>query len=172
MEYKYCPRCGGTLKNRIIPDEDRPRLICQDCSFIFYINPTPAVAVILFNTSNEILLVKRKLEPKRGEWSLPSGFMEYNETVRDAAVREVKEETNLDIRLNGLHSVHSAFDDPEKHILLVIYFGEISGGQLKPGDDAEMAEFFPLHALPERIAFSCHLRILKQLAEKGIRKTD
>ena len=172
MIYKFCPVCGGALKNREIPEEDRARLICEDCGFIFYINPTPAVAVILFNEKDEILLVKRKYDPRKGEWSLPAGFLEYDESVRRTAVREAKEETNLDIRLTGLHSVHSAHDDPEKHVLLVIYHGEILGGELRAGDDAKEAKFYALDSLPDRIAFSCHRRVLQHLREERIKNRD
>ena len=165
MEYKYCPKCGGLLKQRLILPEDRPRLICKECDFIFYINPTPAVGVILLK-NNKIVLVKRKYEPKRGQWSLPAGFLEYDETVEQTAIREAKEETNLNIRLNELFGVYSAFDDPRKQVLLVIYRGIILDGEIKPGDDAEEVEYFSLDNLPEEIAFASHRDVLNKVRQE------
>jgi len=165
MEYKYCPKCDGLLKQRLILQEDRPRLICKECSFIFYINPTPAAGVILLK-DNKIVLVKRKYEPKRGQWSLPAGFLEYDETVQQTAIREAKEETNLDVRLNGLFGVYSAYDDPRKQVVLIVYRGEIISGDLKPGDDAEDVKFFPLDDLPEEIAFGCHRHVLNLVRQE------
>lgn len=166
MRYKYCPNCGGLLEERLIEEEIKLRLICKDCDFIFYINPTPAVAVILFNNDGEILLVKRKYEPRRNYWALPAGFLEYDETVEETAIREIKEETNLDIKLNGLFGVYSAFDDPRVQVLLVVYRGEIIDGDLKPGDDAEEVSYFSFNNLPKNIAFKCHYKILKMLRQE------
>ena len=162
MQYKYCPECGGLLEEKMIPQENRSRLICKKCSFIFYINPTPATAVILFK-DNKILLVKRKYEPQQGYWSLPAGFLEYDETAEQTAIRETKEETNLDIKLTALFGVYTSFDDPRVHVLLVVYRGEILSGELKPGDDAEEVKYYSLDKLPAKIAFSCHRKILDKL---------
>ena len=165
MQYKYCPICGGLLEEKLIELENKPRLICNDCDFIFYINPTPAAAVILFNEDDKILLIKRKYEPQRGYWSLPAGFLEYNETAEQTAIRETKEETNLNIRLSELFGVYSSFDEPQKHILVIIYRGEIIDGDLKLGDDAVEVKYFSLDDLTYDIAFSCHRKILDRLKE-------
>lgn len=165
MTFKYCPKCGGLLEQRLPQQDDRPRLICKECDFVFYINPTPAVAVILLK-NNKVVLVKRKYEPKRGAWSLPAGFLEYGETAEQTAIREVKEETNLVIRLNGLFGVYSALDDPRKEVLLVVFRGEIIDGDLKPGDDAEEVKYFSLDDLPKNIAFKCHRNILNELIQE------
>jgi len=160
--YKFCPVCGSHLSHKYVTDEKTNRLVCGDCGFIFYINPTPAVAVILMK-ENQIVLVKRKFEPHKGGWSLPAGFMEYDETAEDTAIREVKEETNLDIRITELFGIYPGFDDPRVHVVLIAYWGEIVDGHLVPGDDAEEVNFFPLNQLPGNIAFSAHRTILKQL---------
>lgn len=160
MEYRFCPLCGGDLKNRII--DDHTRLVCRECDYVFYQNPTPAVGVVLMQGS-KVLLVKRKYEPKAGDWSLPAGFMEYDESPKETAIRETLEETNLRIRLTKLFGAYGAFDDPRVHVVLIIYRGEIIGGQLKPGDDASEAQFFPLTDLPNNIAFSTHRKVLEKL---------
>jgi len=162
--FKFCPRCGHSLVKKFVHQEQTERLVCGHCHFIFYINPVPAVAVILMK-DEQIVLVKRKYEPRRGSWSLPAGFVEFNETTKQTAVRETKEETNLDVVVDKLFGVYPGFDDPRIHVVLIAYWGEIVDGQLKPGDDAEEVRFFPLNELPENIAFTAHRKILKQLID-------
>jgi 8-oxo-dGTP diphosphatase len=162
--FKYCPRCGAEFVTQVL--ENVERLVCPHCGFVFYRNPTPAVAVIL-RRGDQILLTKRRYEPRRGDWSLPAGFIEYHEEPEQTAIREAKEETNLDIRLAGLQGVYFGTDDPRVHILLVVYWGEIVSGELMAGDDAEEARFFPLNSLPDNIAFSTHLQILQSLGASG-----
>jgi len=167
MNYKYCPICSNEFVFKKVRDDNRERLVCEKCGFVYYLNPAPATAVILINDNNEILLVKRKFEPHKGEWSLPAGFLEYEETVEECAIRELKEETNLDVELDGLYGVYSALENPHKNILLVVYNGHKVGGELHPGDDAMDAKYFSLDALPEKIAFGCHRHILRQLNSKS-----
>lgn len=161
--FKFCPCCGDTFITKQLEGVDR--LVCSHCGFIFYQNPTPAVAVILFD-SEKVLLVKRKFPPRKGFWSLPAGFIEYHEKVEETALREIKEETNLDIRLKDIYGIFSAYDDPNHHVLLVVYWGEILKGKLFPGDDALDAQFFSLDNLPVNIAFSTHRIILNDLKNR------
>ncbi|HDL78348.1 MAG TPA: NUDIX hydrolase, partial [Bacteroidetes bacterium] len=135
--------------------------------FVFYQNPVPAAGVILLQNHN-VLLTKRKYEPRANKWSLPAGFMEYGETVKETAVRELKEETNLDVKLTRLFGVYTGCDDPRNQAVLIVYEGEIVGGELRPGDDASEAKFFPLTDLPEDIAFEAHRRVLEELKAKVI----
>ena len=165
--YKFCPKCGKNLVNKFIKQEQTERLVCENCDFIFYINPVPAVAVILMN-DRKILLVKRKYDPRKGTWSLPAGFMEFGETTKQTAVREVKEETNLNIEVKELFGVFPGFDDPRVHVVVIVYRGEIINGQLKAGDDASEVTFFHLNDLPEDIAFRAHRKILELLVDQEI----
>lgn len=158
--YRFCPMCGAELESQTL--HDRMRLVCPRCQYVFYQNPTPAVGVILME-KNKILLVQRKYEPRAGDWSLPAGFIEYGEEVQQAALRELKEETNLDIRVTGLFEVYSGKDDPRSHVVLILYRGEIIGGKLRAGDDAVAARFFSLDQLPENIAFCCHRQAIEKL---------
>ena len=165
--FKFCPKCGNNLIKKFIRQEQTERLVCENCNFIFYINPIPAVAVILMK-DRQIVLVKRKYEPRKGMWSLPAGFMEFGETTEDTAIREAKEETNLKIKVKELFGVFPGFDDPRVHVVIIVYWGEIINGQLKPGDDAEEVSFFPLNNLPEDIAFTAHRIILERLGNQVI----
>ena len=161
--FKFCPRCGAPLKKE--NHHGRIRLVCPNCGFIFYQNPVPAAGVIL-RQNHGVLLVKRKFEPRAGQWSLPAGFMEYGETVEETAVRELKEETNLDVRLTRLFGVYTGCDDPRNQAVLIVYEGEIVGGELRPGDDASEVRYFPLGALPEDIAFEAHRQVLEDLKKR------
>ena len=167
MEYKFCPQCGGKLARRYIAQEHHDRLICTECDYIFYLNPKPTAAVVI-QQDNKILFVKRKYEPQKGAWSLPAGFVEYDESVHQAGVREVREETNLTIKIKRLLDVHSSFENPDKHVLVVGFEGELIDGELKAGDDAEDVRFFDIDNLPENIAWHCHLHFVN----KVIRKKD
>ena len=161
--FHFCPRCGAHLKEE--NHHGRIRLVCPKCEFIFYQNPVPAAGVILL-PGNSVLLVKRKFEPRAGMWSLPAGFMEYGETVEETAVRELKEETNLDIKLTRLFGVYTGCDDPRNQAVLIVYKGEIVGGELRPGDDASEVNFFLLTNLPKNIAFEAHRQVLEELSQK------
>jgi len=157
VDYKFCSQCGAKLEEKVI--DDKHRLYCPACGFVQYQNPIPAAAVTIVQ-DGKILLVKRAVEPRKGLWSLPAGFIEIDETVEECAVREVKEETNLDVQLTGLLAVYSVFDDPRYICLLVVYPGKILGGDLKCGDDASDAKFFPPSALPE-MAWDVHRRAIE-----------
>ena len=162
-DYRYCPKCAGSLQPRFT--EGRERQVCAQCGFIFYQNPVPAVAVIL-QRRQEIVLVQRKFEPRAGDWSLPAGFVEWGESAEETAVREAKEETNLDIAVRGLYGVYAAREYWDYQILLVVYRAEILGGELRAGDDAVEARFFAFAQLPPNVAFRLHRNILAALAQE------
>jgi ADP-ribose pyrophosphatase YjhB (NUDIX family) len=154
-EFKFCPMCGHALENRLAELEHKERLVCPSCGFIDYDNPTPAAGVIVF-VDDRLLLVKRKYMPKVGMWTLPAGFMESGEDAAECAVREAKEETNLDVEVIRLFGVYSAFDDPRAAVVLILYLCKKVGGTLECGDDASDGGFFELDHLPEDIAFRAH----------------
>ncbi len=162
-DFLYCPKCAGPLLFQFT--EGRERQVCSQCKFIFYQNPIPAAAVIL-QRSDEIVLVQRKFEPHVGDWSLPAGFVEWGESAEETAVREAKEETNLDIAVRGLYGVYSAREYWEYQILLVVYRAEILRGEIEAGDDAWDARYFKFSALPPNVAFRIHRDILAALTKE------
>jgi len=157
--YAFCPLCSAQLKERHVELEGRVRITCVSCEFIHYQNPTPAAGVVVIEDES-LLLVKRKFEPRAGLWTLPAGFVESDEDVPACAAREAKEETNLDVEIERVFDVYSAFDDPRAAVVLIIYVARRVGGELAPGDDASDARFFPLADLPEDIAFRAHVNAL------------
>lgn len=160
--YRFCPKCSGTLKLQIVMPGNSERLVCQKCAFVFYINPVPAVGIII-RQDQKICLVERKYAPRKDFWCLPAGFIEMYETVEAAAIRETKEETNLDIEIECLETVYSDFDSPKHHVIVAFYHGKIVGGQLKAGDDASDARFFALDEVPLPLAWHSHCVIIEKL---------
>jgi len=113
----------------------------------------------------KVLLIRRKNEPFKGSWALPGGYVEYNEKVEDAVVREIYEETSLKTKIKDLFGIYSdPKRDPRGHVVTVVYLLEIEGGEPKGGDDASEAKFFDLENLP-KLAFD-HDIILKDILKR------
>lgn len=161
--YNFCPLCGSELVGRHI--EHKTRMVCPSCEFVHYRNPVPASGIILVE-EGKVLLVKRKFDPREGMWTLPAGFVEADEDAAACAVREMKEETNLDVEIVRLFNVYSAFDDPRTAVVLVLYLGRKTGGELECGDDASDARFFRLNDLPAEIAFLAHRWALSDIQKQ------
>ncbi len=161
---RFCPRCGTSLVPR--DDHGARRPTCPSCGFVAYRNPSPAAGVILVWRS-EILMVKRKYEPRARAWCLPAGFMEYGETPEACALRELREETGLRARLKGLFGVYAGYDDPRVRSVLILYVAERTGGELVAGDDAIEAKFFAFSRLPRAIAFTAHVRAIAEYRAHG-----
>lgn len=126
-----------------------------------YRNPIPTVDIII-EVEGGIVLIKRKNYPYG--WALPGGFVEYGESLEDAAIREAKEETGLDvIDLRQFHTYSSPDRDPRHHTISTVFIGK-GMGVLKGGDDAKEARIFSKDNLPEDIAFD-HRKILTDYFE-------
>ena len=142
QELNYCQRCGHTLAEKSI--ENKPRRYCPACGYVAFLDPKVAAAVLAL-TNGKLVMVKRGVEPSLGRWAFPSGFVDRGESVEDAAVREVKEETGLDVRLTGLVGLYSGEGST---IVLAAFAAEVTGGTLRPGHDATEAALFNLDGLP------------------------
>ena len=156
----FCIRCGTPLTTR--RTEGRDRQVCPSCGWVYYPKPNIASAVALVQ-DGDVLLVRRRYEPFKDRWSLPSGFMEYGESPEETAVRELKEELGVDVELTGLVGVEMERGDPRGLCLLLVYTGRITGGRMSAADDAAEVRTFPLDRLPEEIAFEAHRRALEKL---------
>jgi 8-oxo-dGTP diphosphatase len=157
---KFCIRCGARLSFQ--KKDGKPRPVCSSCGWIYFKNPASASAAVIL-IEGKLVLIKRKVAPHVGSWCLPAGFEEYDESPRETAVREVKEETNLDVRIVKLHDVYFSTAYPDKNTVVHIYLAEPTGGTLCPGDDAIEARAFPLDELPSDIAFQSHLDVIQKI---------
>jgi 8-oxo-dGTP diphosphatase len=113
-----------------------------------YRNPAPTVDIVIYDPKKGIVLIERANEPHG--WALPGGFIDYGETCESAAIREAKEETNLDVTLTELIGVYSDPErDPRHHTMSVVYSAVAKDvSVLTAGDDAQSTRFYPLDALP------------------------
>jgi len=156
---RYCPYCAHELEHRMV--DGRVRAVCPDCQTILYRDPKLAAAVVV-EDGGQILLVRRGVAPCCGDWCLPSGFVECDESPDEAAVRECLEETGIEVEITGLLDVIS-FDDPfrQRKGALVVYQARSIGGRLGAGDDATDAVFFSPDQVPSNIAFEGHQRAIR-----------
>jgi ADP-ribose pyrophosphatase YjhB (NUDIX family)/GNAT superfamily N-acetyltransferase len=133
--------------------------VCPGCGFIYYINPLVAVGALI-ERDGRVALVRRGVEPGRGRWGLPAGYVEADESAEEAAVRETLEEAHLHVELDGLLDAFSYGTGYDRGVLLV-YAAHVISGEIAAGDDAVDAGWFGPEELPE-IAFRTHRKVLRQ----------
>lgn len=102
---KFCSACGGSLEVRVPDGEDRPRHVCPGCGRIHYVNPRVIVGAVC-PWEERLLLCRRAIEPRRGFWTLPAGFLEQGETTAAGARREAWEEARARIDVRDLLAVY------------------------------------------------------------------
>ncbi len=142
-EFRFCHRCGARLLGRTVHDRVRPA--CPECGRIVFLDPKLAV-VVLVSLNDRLVLVRRAIEPALGRWSFPSGYVDRGETVEEAAVREVLEETGLDVCVDGFVGLYSARDNP---VVLAVYSAAVTGGKLAAGQEAQEVGLYVPDALPD-----------------------
>lgn len=162
--FKYCPLCASPLIEQDI--YHGLRLTCSACGFINFLEPK-VVAVIVIEHQGKILLGKRNIDPGMGCWSFVSGYVERGEKLEEAAIREVKEETNLDVRLERLIGIYSERGNP--HIVIAfaasIINNDTSEIVAQPDEVSELA-FFALDRMPA-LAFPADSAILQALQRQA-----
>lgn len=131
--YRFCPRCGQPLESRLLKSGDPSRLVCQACGFVFYLDPKIAVGTIIRTGRDEIVLVRRAIEPGYGKWVFPGGYVDRGEALTRAAIREAREECGLDVRLDGLVNIYSY---PGRTAIIVVYAATAIGGTLAVDDES------------------------------------
>jgi ADP-ribose pyrophosphatase YjhB (NUDIX family) len=156
---KFCPQCGNATESRLQYGKIQPT--CPSCGYIHFEDPKVAVAVLVID-NDKVLLTKRIYPPSEGCWTLPAGFMDAYEDPMQAAMRECREETGLDIRITCLVDVIGGREHPRGADVLIAYGGEVTGGSLVAGDDASEAAFFSLDHLPE-LAFTSTVKLLQKI---------
>jgi 8-oxo-dGTP diphosphatase len=150
--YRYCPFCKGRLDYKSTRGLKLKH--CTKCDRIFYDNPATGVA-ILVEKDRKILFVKRNVMPKKNRWALPGGFIEQGETIEKAALRELKEECNMEGRNVKILSIFAEQTAIFGTVIAVGVFMTSAAGNVRAGDDAKEAKFFSIDKMP-KIAFKSH----------------
>jgi ADP-ribose pyrophosphatase YjhB (NUDIX family) len=140
----YCSRCGEPLVFGAIDGEDRHRLACAN-GHIAYVNPRLVVTTFPITARGEIVLLRRGLAPGFGSWAQPGGFLEVDETVTEAAIRETREETGLIVRPGDLVGFYARL---EAAVIVVAFEAEITGGEARTSREALEVRAFAPAAIP------------------------
>jgi 8-oxo-dGTP diphosphatase len=152
-DVRFCPRCGAEATITY------PRSItCGTCGYGAFYNPKPVACAIPATPDDHIVLLQRGFEPQRGLWSMPGGFVDLGESVEEAAIRETKEETNLDIEITDLVGVYSRSTD---RIVVVVYAARTDGTPTRTEEALEVEAFRPTTIPWDQLAFWSDGRALR-----------
>lgn len=147
----YCSHCGETVELKIPEGDNLPRHICNSCGLIHYSNPK-IVAGCIPEWENKILLCKRAIEPRRGLWTLPAGFMENNESTTEAALRETREEAHANVEAISLYAL---FNIPRISQVYIIYRARMLDLEYRAGIESLEVELFTEEQIPwDQLAFA------------------
>ena len=158
-EFEFCPVCGSRLRIEQPPTEDRPRLVCEQCGHIFYINPK-VVSGTLPVEDGKLWLLRRGIEPRLGYWTYPAGFQEIDETTEQAALRETREEIGCDVTLTRLFGIYSRPGAPVN----IVYLAEVhqaGGSPCTTGEALEVRAFAPEDVPWDDLAFPSTRAVLE-----------
>jgi ADP-ribose pyrophosphatase YjhB (NUDIX family) len=142
---RHCSRCGAELVYGPLDGEHRDRLACPTCGHITYVNPRLVATTLPVNAAGEIVLIRRGIEPAVGAWAQPGGFLEVDETVHEAAVRETLEETGLIVEPGEIVGLYSRL---EATVVVVVFEALIVGGEARPTPEATDVVTFAPDAIP------------------------
>jgi ADP-ribose pyrophosphatase YjhB (NUDIX family) len=155
----YCSNCGASLRFGSIEGEDRDRLSCPECGHIAYVNPRLVVTALPITDAGELVLLRRGIEPGRGRWAQPGGFLEIDETVHEAAIRETLEETGLRIEPGEIIGLYTRL---EAAVVTIAFESRVVGGLAGPTPEAlEIAQFAPEDIPWDGLAFRTTMWMLR-----------
>ncbi len=159
--FAFCPRCGSPMRTQRVAD--KPRRVCPSCRYVYFTDPKVGVGVAVVE-NGRLLLVKRAMNPERGKWSLPAGFVDQGEDPKETAAREALEETGLIVQIEGVLDVFHNPPGAGGASVFILYRAQVIGGRLLAGDDAADAGFFALDQLPELAFASTKVAVARLLA--------
>ena len=172
--YSFCPVCGASLAGRAEGSAPVDVIVCGSCGFHFWQNSKPAVAVILLREighDRQVLLTKRGVEPYKGQWDFPGGFLGNAELPGDGILRELREELGVDVSNPRFFAAeieqYNAEDIAEtaRFVLSLFYICDVpADASFTPEDDVVEAAWFSLQKLPPEIAFGANRRALAKLS--------
>ncbi|MGA2514016.1 MAG: NUDIX hydrolase [Candidatus Limnocylindrales bacterium] len=156
---RFCSRCGAELRFGPIEGEERDRLRCPGCGFVFYVNPRLVVTTLPITDRGEVVLIRRGIAPGFNLWAQPGGFLEIDETVRDAAIRETLEETGLQVEPGSIIGLYSRV---QAAVVVVAFEARIVGGAPAATHESLETRPFPPDAIPwPEIAFETSILALR-----------
>lgn len=148
---RHCSRCGAPLRFGPVDHEERPRDACTACGYVAYVNPRLVVTTLPVTDAGELVLLRRGIEPGYGTWAQPGGFLEVDETVTEAAIRETFEETGLVVQPGSIVGLYSRL---EAAVVVVAFEARIVGGRAETNPEALEIRSFAPAAIPwDGIAF-------------------
>ena len=156
---KYCSACGSDRLELRVPDGDTlPRYVCAACGTIHYQNPKIVVGC-LPEFGDQVLLCLRAIEPRRGLWTLPAGFLENGETLTAGAVRETLEEANAHVAIGDLYTIISL---PHISQVYMMFRAQLLDRDFGPGPESLDVRLFDEDEIPwEDLAFRTITRTLR-----------
>ena len=159
---KYCSNCGSYTSPQIPAGDTLPRHVCQRCKTIHYQNPKIVVGCIP-EWQGQILLCKRAIEPRYGLWTIPAGFMENDETVEEAALRETMEEAKASVDLISLYTV---FSIPHVNQVYMVFRATIKEKDFSAGEESLEVSLFHIDQIPwTELAFPAITQTLEHYAQ-------
>jgi 8-oxo-dGTP diphosphatase len=156
---RFCYECGGELEVRHI--DHREREVCPKCGWVYYLQLKVGAAVII-EQDNKLLLLQRAHEPWAGSWMIPAGYVEADEDPKDAAKREVLEETSLDVELGDLLKTYYFDDDPRGNGVAFVYKAKKISGEININIEATNAQYFSYDEIPEYLTKGGHDKIIAE----------
>ena len=141
----FCSRCGTSLEFGMVPGEDRERLACPSCQFVAYVNPRLVVTTLPVDEDGRLVLIRRGIDPGRGAWAQPGGFLEVDETVSEAAIRETFEETGLIVEPGEIVGLYSRL---EAAVVVIAFEAKVLGGAFRLNPEATEIVAFEPHGIP------------------------
>ena len=157
---RFCERCSTALVLKPVEGHSRP--VCQACGFVVYLDPKVAAGVIV-TLEDEVVLLKRGIEPGIGKWVFPGGYVDRGEQVEAAAAREAMEEVGLEVEIEDLLGVYSY---PNVTAVLVVYTGVVVGGELKGNYETLEVRTYPPGRIPwSELAFRSTVEALRAWVE-------
>lgn len=155
---KYCSECGQEVVVKVPEGDNRLRAVCESCDTIHYQNPR-IIAGAIPVYGDKVLLCKRAIDPRRGFWTLPAGFMENDETIEQAAQRETFEEAQT--KITNLH-LYTVISLPHISQVYMLFRSEMEDGVFAPGEESLETQLFEEKDIPwDDIAFPTMSRTLK-----------
>ncbi len=123
-------------------DPERP--VCRECGFVHYLDPKVSACAII-TVDNKLVLLKRGIQPGYGKWVFPGGYVDRGEELEQAAIRETREETGVDVRIDGLVGAYSYGGSP---VIVVVYAATILAGELQALDESIGLRLFERGKIP------------------------